>query len=60
MFTTGRIIFASLFGLAFIGYLIWAYTKDARLSKSYYKGTGYILLILIGIWLAFYAFVRLT
>jgi hypothetical protein len=60
MFTTGRIIFASLFAAVFIGYLIWAYAKDAKLQKRYYKGTGYILLILIGIWFAFYAFVRLT
>ena len=60
MFTTGRIIFASLFAIAFIAYLIWAYRKDAQLSKKYYKGAGYILLILIGIWLAFYTFVKLT
>ena len=60
MFTTGRIIFAALFAATFIGYLVWAYAKDAKLSKRYYKGAGYILLILIGIWLAFYTFVKLT
>ena len=60
MFTTGRIIFASIFGLAFIVYLIWAYRKDAMLSKNYYKGAGYILLILIAIWLLFYGFVKFT
>lgn len=60
MFTTGRIIFASLFALVFIGYLVWAYRKDAQLSKKYYKGAGYILLILILIWFAFYGFVKLT
>jgi len=60
MFTTGRIIFALVFALSFIGYLIWAYGKDAKLSKKYYKGSGIILLILIGIWLLFFGFVRLT
>ena len=60
MFTPGRIVFASLFAVAFIGYLIWAYRKDARLSSKYYKGAGYILIILIVIWLAFYTFVKLT
>ncbi|MEX2597686.1 MAG: hypothetical protein WEC59_12240 [Salibacteraceae bacterium] len=60
MFTPGRIVFASIFAAAFIIYLIWAYRKDAKLSKHYYKGAGYILLILIAIWLAFYGFVRLT
>jgi len=60
MFTTGRIIFASIFGAVFIAYLIWAYAKDAKLQKRYFKGVGYILMILIGIWLAFFAFVRLT
>ena len=60
MFTPGRIIFASIFAAAFVAYLIWAYAKDARLSKKYYRGAGYILLILIAIWLAFYGFVKLT
>lgn len=60
MFTPGRIIFASLFAAAFVGYLIWAYSKDAKLSKKYYKGAGFILLILIAIWLLFYTFVKLT
>jgi len=60
MFTIGRIIFALIFALSFIGYLVWAYVKDAKLSKKYYKGTGFILLILIAIWLLFFGFVRLT
>jgi len=60
MFTTGRIIFALVFAIAFLGYLIWAYRKDAMLSKKYYKGTFIILLIIIAIWLLFFGFVRLT
>ena len=60
MFTTGRIIFTLIFIAAFAAFLIWAYVKDARLQRKYYKGTGYILLILIGIWLLFFAFVKLT
>lgn len=60
MFTTGRIIFALCFFAAFIAYLIWAYVKDSKLQRKYYKGAGLILLILIGIWFAFYTFVKLT
>ncbi|HAW20403.1 MAG TPA: hypothetical protein DCX14_09490 [Flavobacteriales bacterium] len=60
MFTTGRIIFTLLFIAAFALFLVWAYLKDARLQRQYYKGAGYILLILIAIWLVFFAFVKLT
>lgn len=60
MFTTGRIIFTLCFIAAFAAYLIWAYVKDGRLQKKYFKGTGFILLILVLIWLVFYAFVKLT
>lgn len=60
MFTTGRIIFALFFLVAFAGYLIWAYVKDAKLQKRYYKGVGFIFLILVAIWLLFYFFVKLT
>lgn len=59
MFTTGRIIFSVFFLVAFAIFLIWAYVKDARLQKKYYKGTGYILLILVVIWVTFYTFIRL-
>jgi len=60
MFTTGRIIFTLIFIVGFASYLIWAYRKDAKLQRKYFKGTGMILLILVAIWLAFYAFVRFT
>lgn len=60
MFTTGRLIFTAIFIVAFVIFLIWAYVKDSRLQRKYYKGTGVILLILVAIWLAFYAFVKFT
>ena len=60
MFTPGRIVFTAVFMLAFAIYLVWAYRKDAMLQKKYYRGTLYILLILIAIWIAFYTFVKLT
>lgn len=60
MFTTGRIVFSVIFITAFVVFLIWAYVKDARLQRKYYKGTGYVLLILVIIWLIFYAFVKFT
>lgn len=60
MFTTGRIVFSVIFLTAFAVFLIWAYVKDARLQRKYYKGTGYVLLVLVIIWLVFYAFVKFT
>ena len=32
--TTGHWIFAGIFMLAFVGYLIWSYRKDLKLHKT--------------------------
>jgi hypothetical protein len=40
--TTGHWIFAGLFAVAFIGYLIWSYRKDLKLHKVHYKGAYYV------------------
>jgi hypothetical protein len=40
MFTTGRIIFAALFFIAFILLMIWSYKKDAGNHEVFYKNTA--------------------
>ena len=44
MFTTGQLVFAILFFIAFILVIIYTYRKDAKLHKKNYKGSIFILL----------------
>lgn len=37
MFTTGRIVFAILFAIAFIIFMVISYRKDAKNHETYYK-----------------------
>lgn len=43
MFTTGQLVFAILFFVAFIGILIYSYRGDKKLHKKQYKGSLWIL-----------------
>ncbi|OSY87380.1 membrane protein [Tenacibaculum holothuriorum] len=47
MFTTGRIIFASFFVIAFLALMIFSYKKDAKNNKKYYQNGA--LYVAIGI-----------
>jgi len=40
MFTTGRIIFASLFVIVFVTYMIISYKKDAKNNKTHYQNAA--------------------
>ncbi|CAA0180015.1 conserved hypothetical protein [Tenacibaculum maritimum] len=40
MFTLGRIIFALIFALTFIGFMIYSYKKDSKSHDIYYKNTA--------------------
>lgn len=44
MFTTGQLIFAALFFIAFVVIIIYSYRKDIKLHRKYYKGTFYVLI----------------
>lgn len=44
MFSTGQLIFAGLFVVAFIIIMIFSYRKDIRLHRKYYKGSIYVLI----------------
>jgi hypothetical protein len=43
MFSTGQLIFAGIFLIAFIMVMIYTYRKDLKLHRKYYRGTLYIL-----------------
>lgn len=47
MFTQGQITFGILFAIAFIIVMIFAYRKDLKLHKKYYKGSLWVLLAFI-------------
>ncbi len=48
MFTTGKLIFALIFVLVFIGTMIWSYQKDKVFTKTHYP-KPYKLLLFIGL-----------
>jgi threonine/homoserine/homoserine lactone efflux protein len=48
MFTTGQLIFAGLFIVAFVIAMIYAYGKDKELHNKFYKGNYKILLGFFG------------
>ncbi len=47
MFTTGRIIFASLFFIAFVILMVISYKKDAKNNKKHYQNAA--LYVAIGL-----------
>ena len=47
MFSQGQITFGILFAIAFIAVLIFAYRKDFKLHKKYYKGSIWVLVAFI-------------
>ena len=51
MFTTGRIVFVTLFLITFIAMLVWSYRKDRAVSRIHFKSV-YKILIGLGLLLA--------
>jgi len=45
--TRGHWIFAAIFALSFIGYMIYAYRKDLKMHKTYYRGATLIFFFLL-------------
>jgi hypothetical protein len=43
MFSSGQLLFAAIFALCFIIIMIFAYRKDLKIHKQYYKGSLWIL-----------------
>lgn len=48
MFSTGQIIFAALFFIAFVAIISFSYKKDKKLHRKNYKGVIWILVSFIG------------
>ncbi len=44
MFSTGQLVFAACFVVAFIAVMIYVYRQDLALHKKYYKGSYRILI----------------
>ena len=57
MFSNGQITFGILFAIVFIAVLIYAYRKDLKLHKRYYKGVVWILIAFIS-FIAFIAAIK--
>ena len=52
MFTTGQLIFAICFVIAFVIIMIFAYRRDKKLHKKHYRGSLWILvgfLVFVGL-----------
>ncbi|MCW5519244.1 hypothetical protein J1N09_05300 [Aureitalea sp. L0-47] len=52
MFTTGQLIFAICFVIAFVIIMIFAYKRDKKLHKKHYRGSLWILvgfLVFVGL-----------
>ncbi len=48
MFSKGQLIFGLLFAITFAIIIFFAYKKDLKLHRKYYKGSLWILLAFIG------------
>ncbi len=57
MFSKGQIVFGILFAIVFIIILFFAYKKDIKIHRRFYKGTFWVLLAFIS-FLAFIAAIK--
>ena len=48
MFSSGQLIFGILFAIAFTVIIFFAYKKDLKLHRKYYKGSAWVLIAFIG------------
>lgn len=53
--TQGHWIFAAIFALSFVSYLVWSYRKEIKLNRIHYKGS--ILFVFSVVILAFLLYV---
>lgn len=52
--TTGHWVFAGIFLLIFLVYLVWSYRKDLSLHKIQYSGSSYVMIGIVVILFALY------
>ena len=58
-FTTGRIVFMTLFIISFIALMIYSYRKDIKSHDRYYKGAGKKVLIYGSLIIAVFVAIRI-
>jgi len=54
--TKGHWVFAAIFAITFLIYLVWSYKKDFKLNKIYYSGSSYFILVVIVLMFLLYIF----
>ncbi|MBL7902415.1 MAG: hypothetical protein JNK73_10495 [Bacteroidia bacterium] len=59
MFSTGRIIFALVFLVAFVLALVWSYRKDSAVNRIHFKKPYKVLLALLGFFLLLFLLVKI-
>lgn len=57
--TTGHWIFAAIFAVAFVIYLIWAYRKDRETHTKFNIGGSRVLLVVIVVLILVFIFKRI-
>jgi len=57
MFSSGQLIFAVLFFIAFVIITVFSYKKDKALHKRYYKGSIWVLVGFL-VFVAFLFFIK--
>ncbi len=59
MFSKGQIIFAIVFFIAFVVAIAFAYGKDKKNNKLFFKGSYKILLFALFVFVALYGIVKI-
>ncbi len=59
MFSKGQLIFALVFFIGFVIAMIWAFRKDKKVNKVFFKGSYKILLFSVFVFFALFAVVKL-
>jgi hypothetical protein len=59
MFSKGQIVFALVFFVSFVIAIAWAYGKDKKYNKPFFKGSYKILLFSLFVFFALFSIVKL-
>jgi membrane protein YdbS with pleckstrin-like domain len=58
-FSTGQLIFAACFVVAFIAAMVWSYARDKKMNKVHYRKVYMILVGIIVIFSILYAIIKM-
>lgn len=57
-FSSGQLIFALVFFLAFIIFMVFAYRGDRRVNRFHYRGAWKVLIAIVAIFIVLYGLMR--